>query len=67
MAAAETSTVHALIERAALLQPQALYALATESGATLSYAQLQHNCQRVGAWLRGLGLVAANGPRRLKS
>ncbi len=57
MDAADTATVHALIERAAREQPLALYALATESSAKLSYSQLQHNCQRVGAWLRGLGLM----------
>ena len=53
---APAATVHALIERAAQQQPQALYARAADSGATLSYAQLQRNCLRIGAWLRSLGL-----------
>jgi acyl-CoA synthetase (AMP-forming)/AMP-acid ligase II len=56
LAAVPVDTVHGLIERAAQLQPQALYALASEGGTTLSYAQLQHNCMRIGQWLRGLGL-----------
>ena len=51
------TTVHALIERGAQQHPQVLVALAAEGGATLSYAQLQHNCLCVGAWLRSLGLV----------
>ena len=51
------TTVHALIERGAQQHPQALFALAAESGGTLSYAQLQHNCLCVGAWLRSQGLV----------
>ncbi len=51
------ATVHALIERAAQQQPRALYAKAADSGATLSCAQLQHNCLRIGAWLRSLGLA----------
>ena len=50
-------TVHALIERGAQQHPQALYALASESGTTLSYAQLQRNCGLVSARLRSLGLV----------
>ena len=54
------ASVHALIERAARAQPQALYALASENGDTLSYAQLQQQCQRVGAWLRSLGLQAGD-------
>ncbi len=60
MDGADAPTVHALIERAARQQPLALYALSTESDATLSYAQLRHNCQRVGTWLRSLGLVAGD-------
>ncbi len=55
-AAGAAQTVHALLERAAQQQPQALYARATESGATLSYAELLHNCHRVGRWLHSQGL-----------
>ena len=45
------STVHDLIERAAAARPDAVYAVATESGATLTHAQLGADCRQVGAWL----------------
>lgn len=54
--ASKPTTVHALVENAARAHPQALYALSTENSDTLSFAQLQRQCQQVGAWLRGLGL-----------
>ncbi len=53
---APAHTVRALLERAASQQPQALYALATESGDTLSYAQLLASSHRVGRWLHRQGL-----------
>ncbi len=49
-------TVFELLQHSALQQPQALYALATETGATLRYGELLQRCQRVGHWLRSQGL-----------
>ncbi len=56
LTAGAAQTVHTLIERAALQQPHALYALASESSATLTYAELQRHCVAVSGWLASLGL-----------
>ena len=50
------NTVRALIDAAAAATPQAVYASATESGATLTYAELQQRCRRVAAALQAQGL-----------
>lgn len=55
MAEQAPSTVHALIEQQALLQPHAVYARATESGQHISYGELARGCRRVAAVLQGLG------------
>ena len=51
------STVHALVERAAAARPDAVYALATESRATLMFAELRSSCRRSAAWLASLGVA----------
>ena len=49
------TTVHALIERQARERPHSIYALATDSGASITFAQLAQDCRAVGAWLRAQG------------
>jgi acyl-CoA synthetase (AMP-forming)/AMP-acid ligase II len=51
-----TNTIRALIDAAAAATPQAVYASATESGATLTCAELQQRCRRVAAALLAQGL-----------
>lgn len=48
-------TVRELIERQARLQPQAVYACATESDSQLTYFELAQSCRRVAALLRSRG------------
>jgi long-chain acyl-CoA synthetase len=47
-----------LIQRQAALQPQAVYALSTESGVQLLYGELEAGCARTGAWLARHGVAA---------
>jgi long-chain acyl-CoA synthetase len=54
------TTVRALIERQAAERPAAVYALATESGATLSYRDLAEGGARVAAWLAAQGAPAGS-------
>ena len=54
------STVRELVERAAAAHPEAVYAVATETGATITYSQLARDCRQVGAWLRSRGVVAGD-------
>ena len=49
-------SVHALIERQAAARPQAVYALATETGRALSYGELAAGSRRIGALLQRLGV-----------
>ena len=51
------NTVRALVDAAAAARPQALYALASDNPATLTYAQLQQRCRQVAALLRAQGLA----------
>ncbi len=68
------ATVRELVERAAAAHPEAVYAVATETGATIRYAQLAADCRQVGDWLRARGvgtgdtisLVMANGLQTLR-
>jgi long-chain acyl-CoA synthetase len=50
------STVRALVQRAAAATPQAVYALATESGEQIDFAGLQRGCRRVAAALASHGV-----------
>ncbi len=50
-------TVRSLVEHQAALQPQALYALSTETPASLSFSALAASCQQVQALLRQQGLA----------
>ncbi|MFT3819989.1 MAG: AMP-binding protein [Rubrivivax sp.] len=50
------TTVRTLVDAAAAATPLAVYAAATESGATLTYAELQQRCRRVAAALLAQGL-----------
>ena len=52
------NTVRALVDAAAAARPQALYALASDNPATLTYAPLQQRCRQVAALLRAQGFVA---------
>jgi acyl-CoA synthetase (AMP-forming)/AMP-acid ligase II len=47
-----------LIRRQAAQQPQAVYALSTESGVTLRYDELEAGVARTGAWLARHGVAA---------
>ncbi|MGL4809068.1 MAG: AMP-binding protein, partial [Giesbergeria sp.] len=49
-------TIGELIARQAAVQPDAVYALSTESAAQLSFAELDAGCRRIGALLRARGL-----------
>ena len=46
-----------LIQRQAALQPQAVYALSTESGVQLTYGELAAGTSRTGAWLARHGVA----------
>ena len=58
--AESAQTVRALIDRAVATAPQAVYALATETGAALRYADLPRQCRRVAALLHRHGLAAGD-------
>lgn len=68
------STVHALIEEQAARRPEAVYALSTDGGSTLRYAELARGCRTVAAVLRQFGakpgdtvsLVMPNGLQTLR-
>lgn len=72
--AAGGDTVHGLVERAAAWQPQAVYAVATDTGAAIDFAALARGCRRVAAVLRRAGarpgdtvsLVMPNGLQTLR-
>ena len=49
-------TVRELIDRQAAQQPDAIYALATESHARLSFGELRQGCAAVAAWLERQGV-----------
>ncbi|MGR4868585.1 AMP-binding protein [Variovorax sp. LARHSF232] len=49
------STVHELIELQAAAQPQAVYALSTESGRSIGFGELARGCRTVSAVLRAHG------------
>lgn len=51
------ATVRELIEQQAALRPNATYALATETGATLSYRALAAGSRRIAAWLQQNGVA----------
>jgi long-chain acyl-CoA synthetase len=53
-------TVHALVERAAAAQPDAVYAIAAEGGEALTFGALRASCRQVGAWLAGRGIAAGD-------
>ncbi len=69
MSALAAETVWAMVERQAGLRPDSHCAMATESGASLSYAQLASGCRSISAWLdrqgvapgQTLSLVMPNG------
>ncbi|OUL97968.1 AMP-binding protein [Variovorax sp. JS1663] len=69
-----TQTVHALIETQAEQRPQAVYALSTEGGSPLHYADLARGCRTVAEVLRQHGakpgdtvsLVMPNGLQTLR-
>jgi len=71
---ADASTVHALIEQQAARRPQAVYALSTQDGASLAYADLARGSRTVAAVLRSDGarpgdtvsLVMPNGLQTLR-
>ncbi|MDE2452254.1 MAG: AMP-binding protein [Burkholderiales bacterium] len=50
-------TVHELVERAAAVRPDAVFAQATEGGAAVSFAELRQGCVRTAGWLAGLGVA----------
>ena len=52
---ARPMTVRSLVEHQAAMRPEAVYALATETSASLSYAQLAAGCRSVSAWLGAHG------------
>ncbi len=56
----QAATVRALIERQAALRPEALYAVATESGAQIRYGELARSCRQVTAWLQAHGVQAGD-------
>lgn len=66
--------IAALVEQQAAQRPDAVYALATESGALLRYGELRAGCARIGHWLarQGAGpgdtvsLVMPNGLMTLR-
>ena len=51
----EPATVHALLARQAAARPEAVYALAAEGSAALTFGQLAQDAQAVAAWLRAHG------------
>ena len=57
MRAAAAGSVHGLVEAAARLWPEAVYALATEPPGQLTFGQLQQRCRRVAALLAAQGLA----------
>ena len=54
------ASVHALIEHAAAQHGERVYAFATETGESMTYAELVASCRDVGAWLRQRGVVAGD-------
>lgn len=68
------TTVRELVDRAAQVSPAGVYAVATETGESLAYAQLAEDCRAVGAWLleHGVGtgdtvsLVMPNGLQTMR-
>ena len=70
----DAATVHALIEEQAARRPQAVYALSTQGGSPLAYADLARGCRAVAAVLRQHGarpgdtvsLVMPNGLQTLR-
>jgi acyl-CoA synthetase (AMP-forming)/AMP-acid ligase II len=50
-------SVRALIEAQATARPAATYLIATETGRTLTFAQVHASCARVGAWLAAHGVA----------
>ena len=71
---AQAASVRALVERQAALRPEAVYAVATESGAQIRYGELARGCRQVTAWLQVHGvqmgdtvsLVMPNGLNTLR-
>ena len=53
-------TVRELVERQAALRPDAVYALATETAAQLSYRELAASVRRIDAWLDAQGAPAGS-------
>ena len=51
----QAATVRALIAQQARTQPQALYAIATETADRIDYAGLEQQCQRVATLLAAQG------------
>jgi acyl-CoA synthetase (AMP-forming)/AMP-acid ligase II len=51
------ATVRDLVDAQAAARPDAVYALATESGASMTYAELAAGCRRIGGWLQRLGVA----------
>lgn len=51
------ATVRALIDAQAQARPDAVYALAADSGATLTFGQLARDARAVASWLRAHGSV----------
>ncbi len=68
------ATVHALVEPQARQRPQAEYALATDSTASITFGQLAQDCRAVAGWLQAQGsnpgdvvsLVMPNGLQTLR-
>jgi long-chain acyl-CoA synthetase len=58
--AGDAATVRELIERQAALQPDATFALASESGLALGYGELARSCRRVAALLGRHGAAAGD-------
>ncbi|MEP7058233.1 MAG: class I adenylate-forming enzyme family protein, partial [Caldimonas sp.] len=59
-AARPPATVRELIDAQAAARPDAIYALATESGASITYAQLARGCRTTAAQLRARGVGAGD-------
>ncbi len=53
-------TVYDLIERQAMERPDAVYALATENSATLTYRELAAGSRRISAWLQRHGAAVGD-------
>lgn len=53
-------TVYDLIERQAIERPDAVYALATENSATLTYRELAAGSRRISAWLQRHGAAVGD-------